>query len=240
MSFEVNIGDQKQQQKDPQVYNAAQNLLYNFIQTIGGVGIIQKRESKGIAVCEGFTEWALKRYNINAVVNYQSKIKTFGELKPNPLDNDEMGIDWDEPNIYYHDHFAVAWLSKDEEYLVMDPVFVGPRSSEERKFFRSEAIKLGLRKKTLPRYQNFSFAYTLCQTPELKRWGQDLDYARCLASDGQDAHQWIQERGYKTAVFWQEKSLIVNSIEFTMPGCEDRPLSYERLLFVMKFGGGDY
>jgi hypothetical protein len=237
MTFEVNITDKRSQRKDPQVYNAAQNLLHSFIQAIGGVGVIRDRDSKGIAPCDGFTEWALGRYKIEANVKYESKIKTFGKLKPNPLDDDENLINWDLPTIYF-DQILKSPLSKDEEQSIMDPVFIGPRSLQERKFFRSEAIKLGIRKKVVPQHLNLSFAYTLCQTPELKRWGQDLDYAELLAADGEDAHQWIQDRGYKTAVFWQEKSIIVSSIEFTMPGCENRPLSYERLLFVMKFGGG--
>lgn len=237
MTFEVNITDKRSRQKDPQVYNAAQNFLYSFIQTIGGVGVIRDRDSRGIAVCDGFAEWAMERYNIEAKVKYQSKIKTFGELKPNPLDDDEMDIHWNQRTIYFHQILKTP-LSKDEERLVMDPVFVGPRSLQERKFFRSEAIKLGIRKKIMPQYQNLSFVYNSCQTPELKRWGQDLDYAQLLAAEGKDAHEWIQDQGYKTAVFWQEKLLSLSSIEFTMPGCENRPLSYERLLFVMKFGGG--
>lgn len=237
MTVEVNMSDERRW--DPQVRNAAVNILYAFYQTLGGPGILQDREYKGIPKCEGLTEWAKKRFGIDIAVEYRARIETFGELKPNPMDDDEQGIIWDSPFVPM-DYSRQGPLSKDEERLLMDPVFVGPRSLEERKFLRSQAIKLGIRKKTSRKFRFYSEVYGSLQTPELKRWAEDLAQGCVMFANNEDAWQWTYERGYKSSVFWQQRFLDIDRIKFTMPGCEGKPDSYERLLFVMKFGAGGF
>ena len=237
MSFVVKIP--YAQTRDLQIANATTNFVHAFFQTIGGIGVVNDRDDRSIPKCEGLTEWAQENYNIGAVVNYRTQIQTLGNLTPNPMDLPDQDFFWDQQYVPVEGSLKNP-MTKDEERQFLDPAFVGPRSMEERKFFRSEAIKLGMRKKISARYGYFGHAYRKCQTPELKRWGQDLAYGCLLAAKGEDAWQWVQDRGYETAVFWQRRHMDVASIEFTMPGCEDKPRSYEQLLFVMKFGGGNY
>jgi hypothetical protein len=45
------------------------------------------------------------------------------------------------------------------------------------------------------------------------------------------------QQGYKSAGFRQEHNQRVDSFDITMPGCEGKPDTYSKLLFVMKFSG---
>jgi hypothetical protein len=155
---------------------------------------------------------------------------------------DELGrTGFNDPIYIPYEFFDPPWgnrgqePTKDELRLFMDPVFVGPRSPADRKFFHSEAIKIGLRKKIGSRQR----AYEKCQTPELRRWQEDTETSRLMFADSgiESATEWATERGWQEAKFWSTEHLDVDSFDITMPGCEGKPNTYSKLLFVMKFSG---
>ena len=155
-------------------------------------------------------------------------------------------LDWATPYIPY-DAFFTPWEhhgdpTKDELKLFMDPVFVGPRSTSDRRFFKSQAIKLGLRKKSVKVSRNRVVrwnTYATCQTPELYRWQQDVNTSRVIfAGSGlASATEWATSRGWKEGRFWNTTHLDVDSFDITLPGCDGKPDTYEKLLFVMRFAG---
>jgi hypothetical protein len=231
-----------------QIIAGCTNLIHEFIQSIGGWKILQDRDEGHIPKLQGMTEWSEKNHGISIVDQYTTRIQNHAYLSPNPMDGvDKDALDWAIPYIPY-DNFYTPWghnrhPTKDELRLFMDPVFVGPRSMSDRKFFKSQAIKLGLRKKSFKISRNrvafWDRPYSKCQTPELNRWQQDIVASGIIfADDGlASATEWATERGWKNCKFWQTKHLDVDSFDITLPGCEGKPDTYEKLLFVMRFAG---
>ncbi len=119
----------------------------------------------------------------------------------------------------------------------MDPVFVGPRSKADQKFFHGQRIKLGLRRKYLG--PSRTCLYSECQTPELRRWQEDVRTARAMftASGSESATEWATTRGWKWSEFSTTPHLDVDGLDITLPGCEGKPVTYEKMLFVMRFAG---
>ena len=221
-----------------QVFVGCLNLVHEFVQSIGGIGVLDKRGDNE-PKCAGLTEWADKKYGIKVVDRYTNRIEPHSWLGPHPMG--ELGRAAFNEHIYIpYDTWDPPWgtrrsPTKDELRVFMDPVFVGPRSPADRKFFHSEAIKIGLRKKIGPRHR----AYEKCQTPELRRWQEDMKTSRLIFADqgGGSATEWASERGWQVAKFWSTEHMDVSSFDITMPGCEGKPDTYEKLLFVMKFSG---
>jgi hypothetical protein len=222
-----------------QVFHGCLNLVHEFVQSIGGIGVLDKRNVNE-PKCAGLTEWADKKYGIKIVDRYETRIEPHSRLGPHPME--KLGRTGFNDLIYIpYEFFDPPWgnrgqePTKDELRVFMDPVFVGPRSPADRKFFHSEAIKLGLRKKIGSRHR----AYEKCQTPELRRWQEDMETSRLMSADSgpESATEWATERGWKTAKFWSTEHMDVSSFDITMPGCEGKPDTYEKLLFVMKFSG---
>jgi len=224
-----------------QLLYACFNIVHEFIQSIGGSSVLSTRDENQIPKCQGITEWSEKKYGIRVVDRYVARIQNHAHLRPNPMDGVDPNVEeWPTPYIPYYwsdppwgDRFRDP--TKDELRLFMDPVFVGPRSKEERKFFQSQAIKLGLRKK----HFRSGDAYERCQTPELRRWQEDVSTSRFMFGNSglESATEWATERGWKEAHFWSTTHLDVDSFEITLPGCEGKPDTYEKLLFVMRFAG---
>ena len=225
-----------------QVWAGALNLVSEFAQSIGGWKTLELRDKDHIPKCDGITEWAQKRYGIKVVDRYVNRFENHAYLSPNPMDGVDTDVmDWATAYIPYNS-FDPPWgyfgtPTSDDVSLFLDPVFVGPRSPADRRFFHSQKIKIGIRKKSLgPRG-----AYEKCQTPELRNWRQDVTYSRLLFAESglEAATEWATGRGWKEGRFWQTKHIDVDSFEITMPGCEGKPDTYEKLLFVLKFGGGN-
>jgi hypothetical protein len=120
--------------------------------------------------------------------------------------------------------------------VVIDPVFVGPRTQTDKKFFKIQAIKLGIQK-ALHAPDSRWYRWVDWQTPELCRWAKDVTFAAELfkTSDVKTATDWAVNFGYKSGRFWQTQHLDIDSFDITMPGC--KKLSHEKLLFVLKFSG---
>lgn len=223
-----------------QVWHGCLNLIHEFVQSIGGCTELEKRDRNHIPKCAGITEWAQKRYGISVVDGYTTRTEHHSYLSPNPMDGvDHHVLDWARDTIPYWStdppwrHHRTP--SPDEVSLFLDPVFVGPRSLADQKFFRSQRIKIGLhRKRVGPRY-----AYEKCQTPELVRWQEDVNTSSFMfASCGLEAAtEWATARGWKEGRFWSTTHLDVDHFAITLPGCEDKPETYEKLLFVLKFSG---
>lgn len=231
-----------------QIFAGCINLIHEFVQSIGGYKTLEERDDNHIPKCQGITEWAEKKYDISVVDRYTTRFENHAYLGPNPMDGVDADVmDWASPYIPY-DHFYTPWghhrhPTKDELKLFMDPVFVGPRSMADRKFFKSQAIKLGLRKKSFKVSQNrvayWNRPYSRCQTPELLRWQQDVSTSRAMFADCglESATKWATKRGWKEGRFWQTKHMDVDSFDITLPGCEGKPHTYEKLLFVLRFAG---
>lgn len=223
-----------------QVWASALNLVSEFAQSIGGWKTMELRDKDNIPKCEGITEWSEKKYGIQIVDKYRTRFENHAYLSPNPMDGvDHYVLDWASATIPYWStdppwrHHRTP--SPDEVSLFLDPVFVGPRSLADQKFFRSQRIKIGLRRKSLgPRS-----AYEKCQTPELVRWQEDVYTSRLLFAESglKAATEWATARGWKEGRFWQTKHIDVDRFEITLPGCEGKPETYEKLLFVLKFSG---
>jgi len=220
-----------------QVFHGCLNLVHEFVQSIGGIDVIANRNNPK---CAGLTEWADKKYGIKIVDRYETRIEPHSWLGPHPMEklgrtgfNDRIYIPYDYVDPLWGDYTRSP--TKDELRVFMDPVFVGPRSPADRKFFHSEAIKIGLRKKIGPRHR----AYEKCQTPELRRWQEDMETSRLMLADQGEgsATEWAAERGWQEAKFWSTEHMEVSSFDITMPGCEGKPDTYSKLLFVMKFSG---
>jgi hypothetical protein len=224
-----------------QIFAGCVNLIHEFVQSIGGYKTLEERDDNHIPKCQGITEWAEKKYDISIVDRYTTRFENHAHLSPNPMDGVHPEVaNWGSAYIPY-DHFFTPWVrrtepTKDELKLFMDPVFVGPRSMSDRKFFRSQAIKLGLRKKSFGISRK---AYSMCQTPELYRWQQDVIASRVIFADSglESAAEWATKRGWKEGQFWQTKHMDVDSFDITLPGCEGKPHTYEKLLFVLRFAG---
>lgn len=217
------------------------HIVQEFIQAMGGVGIWYKMPDDAPKL-KGITAWADKKYGITVVDRYTNRTEHHAWIGPNPMDElEEIEHNWSNPNCIPYNSFDPCWASgqinptKDDLRLFMDPVFVGPRSKADQKFFHSERIKLGLRKKTLPPREY----YNKCQTPELRRWHEDLCTSRAMfiACGLEFAAEWATKRGWKEGKFWTTPHLDVDGLDITLPGCEDKPESYEKLLFVMRFAG---
>jgi len=224
-----------------QVWNGTLNLVHNFVQYIGGASIIPDRDLKKIPMLEGMTEWALKKYKITVVANYGTSTKTYGHLTPNPMI--ELDPNWSEQFVPYdewsrYDHSRrFSNPTKDQIRQFMDPVFVGPRTPADKQFFKVQALKLTLRRKH--DHPSSPYPWKKCQTPELARWGADVETAANIfkTSGLESANEWAIQQGYESAGFSQEHNQRVDSFDITMPGCEGKPDTYEKLLFVMKFSG---
>jgi hypothetical protein len=224
-----------------QVWNGTINLVHSFVQSIGGALIIPERNLKKIPMLDGMTEWALKKYNLTLVVNYGTSTNTYGHLTPNPMI--ELEPNWSEqfvPHLgwYYKHSCRVVDPTKDQIRQFMDPVFVGPRTPADKQFFKVQALKLTLRRKhDRPSSPD---PWKKCQTPELARWGADVETASNIfkTSGSKSANEWAVQQGYEDSNFWQEHNQRVDSFDITMPGCEGKPDTYEKLLFVMKFSDG--
>jgi hypothetical protein len=250
MTFKVewNEGPEQQGIGNQQIFAGCTNLIHEFVQSIGGYKILEERDENQIPKCQGITEWAEKQYSISIVDQYTTRIQNHAYLSPNPMDGVDPNVPkWTTAYIPYDD-FYTPWgqncdPTKDELRLFMDPVFVGPRSMADRKFFHSESIKLGLRKKSFnispTRVAYWNRPYSKCQTPELRRWQEDVSTSRFMFGNSglESATEWATERGWKEAHFWSTTHLDVDSFEITLPGCEDKPDTYEKLLFVMRFAG---
>jgi hypothetical protein len=222
-----------------QVFCGCFNLVHEFVQSLGGVSAISNKADDEPR-CAGITEWADKKYGIKIVDRYQTRIEPHSWLDPNPME--KLGrTGFNDPIYVPYDHFDPPWgngrrhPTKDELRVFMDPVFVGPRSPADRKFFHSESIKLGLRKKVQPR----RWAYEKCQTPELRRWQEDMATSKSMFADqGEElAAEWAAERGWEKGTFWSTTHMDLISFDITLPGCEGKPDTYEKLLFVMQFSG---
>ena len=243
MTFTVNLNDEVNPGPgNRQVRNGCLNLVSEFAHSIGGWKTLELRDRDHTPKCDGITEWAEKKYGIQIVDKYRTRFENHAHLSPNPMDGvDRHVMDWACDYIPYWStdppwgHHGTP--SPDEVSLFLDPVFVGPRSPADRKFFHSQRIKIGLRKKQFGRRG----AYEKCQTPELRNWQQDVTYSRLLFADSglEAATNWATSRGWKEGRFWQTKHIDVDRFEITMPGCEGKPDTYEKLLFVLKFGGGN-
>jgi len=222
-----------------QVFVGCLNLVHEFVQSIGGIDVLNKR-GDNTPKCAGLTEWADKKYGMKVVDRYTTRIEPHSWLGPHPME--KLGRTGFNDHIYIpYDYVDPPWgnrrqgPTKDELRVFMDPVFVGPRSPADRKFFHSEAIKIGLRKKIGPR----QWAYEKCQTPELRRWQEDTETSRLMSADqgGGSATEWAAGRGWEKVQIWSTEHMDVSSFDITMPGCEGKPDTYEKLLFVMKFSG---
>jgi hypothetical protein len=223
-----------------QAYYALQNIVRKFIRTLDARSItIDDRYDKNIPLLDGMEEWAMQKYNITIKPEYFTEFKTNGHLLPYPMDGLAPSpspkphcVPFFLDNPYEH---HLKKVNKSKIHAFMDPVFVGPRSLADRKFFRSQAIKLGIRRKLYPPYS--SLAWMGCQTPELQRWCQDLDSAQeVFLKDGLDAaNTWACSRGYDSVHFEQTEHQQIFNFSITIPGCEGL-YEQEKLLFVMKFG----
>jgi hypothetical protein len=224
-----------------QVWQGGLNIVHEFVQAMGGVGIWNNMPTDEPKL-KGITAWADKKYGITVVDRYTHRIEHHAMLGPNPMDTLEKSIySRNGPAYIPYDSFDPPWgigryhPTKDELRLFMDPVFVGPRSPSDQRFFHSQRIRLGLRKKHLgPRN-----AYASCQTPELQRWQEDVFTSRAMfvACGLESAAEWATKRGWKEGKFWTTPHLDVDGLDITLPGCEDKPDTYEKLLFVMRFAG---
>jgi len=239
MTFNVSWADNREYNGPGmrQVFVGSINFVHEFAKSVGGIDVIANRNNPK---CAGITEWAEKKYGIKIVDRYETRIEPHSWLGPHPMEklgrtgfNDHIYIPYDYVDPLWGDYTRSP--TKDELRVFMDPVFVGPRSPADRKFFHSEAIKIGLRKKIGPRH----WAYEKCQTPELRRWQEDMQTSRLMSADSgpESATEWATERGWKTAKFWSTEHMDVSSFDITMPGCEGKPDTYGKLLFVMKFSG---
>ena len=227
--------------QDTQLRYCAMNLIHEFVQSIGGAGIISKRDEARIPVCQGITEWAEKKYRITIVDNYTTEARQHAYLAPNPMDGVDIDV-WDWAISYIP--FSIVeppWghqghPTKDEERLFMDPAFVGPRTPADRKFFHSEAIKMGFRKKQGPSRTN-GWVYGNCQTPELKRWQDDVivGKGKFETLGLESATEWAAALGYRESRFWTTSRQVIDHFDITLPGCEGKPDTVEKLLFVLKF-----
>ena len=160
---------------------ASINFVHEFAKSVGGIDVIANRNNPK---CAGITEWAEKKYGISVVDRYTTRIEPHSWLGPHPMEklgrtgfNDRIYIPYDWVDPLWGDYTRSP--TKDELRVFMDPVFVGPRSPADRKFFHSEAIKRGLRKKIGSRHR----AYEKCQTPELRRWQEDMETSRLMSAD---------------------------------------------------------
>jgi len=223
-----------------QIWHGCINLVHEFVQGIGGWKEIEDRDKYHIPKCQGITEWAEKKYSIKIVDKYLTRFENHAYLSPNPMDGvDTDVIDWATPYIPYNS-FNPPWgyfgtPTSDDVSLFLDPVFVGPRSPADRRFFHSQRIKIGMRKKSLGSRRS----YENCQTPELRRWQEDVSTSRAMfaACGLESAAEWATARGWREGRFWQTKHIDVDQFEITLPGCEGKPDTYEKLLFVMRFAG---
>ena len=224
-----------------QVFVGSINFVHEFVQSIGGIDVLTKR-GDNTPRCAGLTEWADKKYGIKVVDRYETRIEPHSWLGPHPMG--ELGRKAFNEHIYIpYDTWDPPWgtrrsPTKEELRVFMDPVFVGPRSPADRKFFHSEAIKIGLRKKIGPRHRAYE-AYEKCQTPELRRWQEDMETSRLMSADqgAGSATEWAARRGWEKVQIWSTEHMDVSSFDITMPGCEGKPDTYGKLLFVMKFSG---
>jgi len=224
-----------------QVWQGCLNIVHEFVQAMGGVGIWTNMPTDEPKL-KGITAWADKKYGITVVDRYTKRTEYHAYLGPNPMDNVEKPrYRHNGPAYIPYDNFDPPWgpgrnhPTKDDLRLFMDPVFVGPRSKSDQKFFHSQRIKIGLRKKHLgPRD-----GYASCQTPELHRWHEDVRTSRAMftACGSESATEWATDRGWKEVKFWTNKHLDVDGLDITLPGCEGLPDTYEKLLFVMRFAG---
>ena len=221
-----------------QVWHGGLTIVHEFIQSMGGAGIWTNLPYDAPKL-KGITAWADKKYGITVVDRYTNRTEHHATLSPNPMDHVEKR--YNGPDYIPYDSFDPPWgrsryfPTKDELRLFMDPVFVGPRSKSDQKFFHSQRIRLGLRKKHLgPRN-----AYASCQTPELRRWQEDVSTSRNMFAESgvASATEWATDRGFKWSKFWTVDHLDVYGLDITLPGCEDKPDTYEKLLFVMRFAG---
>jgi hypothetical protein len=224
-----------------QIFAGCLNVVHEYVQSVGGIDTINK-QGDNVPRLKGITKWARKKYGISIIDQYATRIEPHACLSPNPMDEIiDDNTRWRNPAYIPYDLFNPPWgyrqePTKDELRLFMDPVFIGPRSKSDRKFFHGESIKLGLRKKHRgPSH----WAYEDCQTPELRRWQEDVKTSRAVFADqgGVSATEWATERGWKEGRFWNTTHLDVDSFNITMPGCKGKPDTYEKLLFVMRFAG---
>jgi hypothetical protein len=239
MTFNVSWADNREYNGPGmrQIFVASINFVHEFAKSVGGIDVIANRNNPK---CAGITEWAEKKYGISVVDRYTTRIEPHSWLGPHPME--KLGRTGFNDRIYIpHDTCDPPWgnrrqdPTKDELRVFMDPVFVGPRSPADRKFFHSEAIKIGLRKKIGPRHR----AYEQCQTPELRRWQEDMETSRLMSADqgAGSATEWAAGRGWEKVQIWSTEHMDVSSFDITMPGCEGKPDTYEKLLFVLKFSG---
>jgi len=226
-----------------QVWHGCQILIQEFVESIGGWKFLQDRAENHIPKLQGITEWAEKNHGITIIDTYRARIENHAYLSPNPMDGVDLDVmDWATPYIPY-DAFNTAWRpclpTKDDLRLFMDPVFVGPRSKTDRKFFHSERIKLGLRNKSCNPVMFWRRPMSKCQTPELRRWQEDVNTSRFIFAESgvQVATEWATDRGWKEGRFWSTNHLDVDKFHITLPGCAGTPPDYEKLLFVMRFAG---
>ena len=243
MTFTINW-DKDVSSKIPgnrQVWHGGLTIVHEFVQAMGGVSIWSDLPTDAPKL-KGITAWADKKYGITVVDRYVPRTEYHATLSPNPMDNFEKSkYCHNGPDYIPYDLFDPPWglnryfPTKDQLRLFMDPVFVGPRSKSDQKFFHSQRIKMGLRKKHLGSRN----AYASCQTPELRRWQEDVSTSRALfaESGGASATEWASDRGWKWSKFSTSDHLDVYGLDITLPGCEGKPSDYEKLLFVMRFAG---
>lgn len=222
---------------------ASIQIVHEFVQAMGGVGIWTNLPTDAPKL-KGITAWADKKYGITVVDRYTKRTEYHAYLGPNPMDElGEVKHNWSEPWCIPYDSFEPPWghgrthPTKDEVRLFMDPVFVGPRSKADQKFFHGQRIKLGLRRKYLG--PSRTSLYSACQTPELRRWQEDARTARAMFAESGEASatEWATDRGWKWSEFLTTDHLDVDGLDITLPGCENKPVTYEKMLFVMRFAG---
>jgi hypothetical protein len=239
MTFSLDINSLLKRHRDTPAQHALRNLISKFINSLSNKSMtLSDRYEKNIPMLEGLEEWVRSQYNITITTRYESYVRTHGQLFPHPMEKlSPVYCDQYIPvDALDCRNFRTEKINSQRVYHFMDPVFVGPRLPAERKFFQSQRIKLGLRRKINPPVS--SFAWRECQTPELQRWNQDLTRAKelFLQHGLTAANDWATEQGYDNVQFSQTHHLKVVDFSITLPGCEGVP-DQEKLLFVMKFAG---